>query len=124
MMPSSAAGIIISLAAEWSEPSTSDWVLLAMTWVWHWAAAGIMIWGLVALLIPFWCFTALLNGSQPVFRMGSIVFSHQLVVSLVVVWSVEQSANIARAACVAAGLLMLIWTRPLLRASSCWGRPG
>jgi hypothetical protein len=81
-----ALGGAVPTVAGWNRfSSAEDWILLTIAWIWHWAMAGLMVWGLLALLVPVWCFHELLNGNRSVHQVLAIAMITQLIVSTVAV---------------------------------------
>jgi hypothetical protein len=81
-----ALGGAVPTVAGWNRISSAeDWILLTIAWIWHWAMAGLMVWGLLALLVPVWCFHELLNGNRSVHQVLAIAMITQLIVSTVAV---------------------------------------
>ncbi len=82
MLLVSVMGGAIPAAALLTEiPEGEALLLLALAWVWHWILAGIMVWGLLAALVPVWCFYELLHGRKNAGLVLGVAFAWQLVLS-------------------------------------------
>lgn len=109
-------GAIAAVAVGELKFSPDECFWLALAWVWHWAFAGIMLWGLLAACIPVWGFNALLRGTAPVGRVLNICFSTQLVVSTISLRLMDRWGESAdRGVEVAAVLLLVLWFVPMFR---------
>ena len=110
-------GGAIPTVAAWTDlHGTEDWILLTLSWVWHWVMAGLMIWGLVALLVPVWCFYQLLHGSRGPFLVLAAALITQLLVSTVAVCTFADEEERMRPI-LASGTAIL-----LTAGAAFWGR--
>ena len=114
-----AIGGAVPTVAGWRYlPGTEDWAFLTIGWIWHWAIAGLMFWGLLALLVPVWSFHELLHGNGSPFLALAATLITQLVVSTVAVCIVEQEYERARPIIASSCSILLVGaiTMRLLRA--------
>lgn len=105
-------GMVPTVAAMRSYPLPEELFLLGIAWIWHWAIAGIMIWGLFGMLVPVWCMYQLLHGLRNPWSVLSIALLAQLVVSTVAVCSVaydEERMRPVFASGVVALLVLVRW---------------
>ncbi len=104
----------VPTVASWTElPNTEECVLLMVAWVWHWVIAGLMFWGLAALLVPVWCFYELLHGTRSPFVALVVALISQLLVSTVAVCTVADQEEPVRAV-IASGVAILVAVGALL----------
>ncbi len=69
----------------------ADWSW-AFGWIWHLAAAGIGLWGLLVLVIHASCVSALVYGTDRVLRVIVIAFIAQLTTSTIIVVTFDREA--------------------------------
>ncbi len=104
-----AMGGAIPVVAGWSNlPDAEDWLLLAVAWVGHWAIAGLMLWGLVALLVPVWSLHELLHGNRNPFLALAPTLIVQLTVSTIAVCIFDYEYERARPIIVSSGTMLLV----------------
>jgi hypothetical protein len=104
-----AIGGAVPTVAGWRYlPGTEDWVFLTVAWVWHWAIAGLMFWGLLALLVPVWSFHELLHGNGSPFLALAVALITQLVVSTVAVCIVEYEYERMRPIAASGGIILVV----------------
>jgi|GEM_PF-2451023 len=111
----------IPSAALWAEmPDTEDLLMLAFGWVGHWVLAGLMFWGLLAMLVPVWCFYELIHGSRSPVLVLAAAFIAQSIVSTVAVctFAYEDERTrplVASGAAVLVVVVISLWTSLLIR---------
>src|SRR5262245_52550656 len=74
-------------------PRADDWLPLAFAWVGHWVVAGLMMWGVLALLVPIWCLHELLHGNRRPLAVLALAFVTQLVISTIAIWTFADEAE-------------------------------
>jgi hypothetical protein len=108
MLAVCAVGGAVPTVAGWRYlPGTEDWIFLTIAWVWHWAIAGLMFWGLLALLVPVWSFHELLDGNGNPFLALAAALITQLVVSTVAVCVVEYEYERLRPVVASGGVIVV-----------------
>jgi len=108
----------IPQAAAWSgEVEGRDWLALGGAWFGHWVVAGMMVWGVIASLIPAWCFNELINGRKSPLLVLPLTFGIQLFVSTIAIAIMNEhdAARRAAFASISALGLMLIVIFALIR---------
>lgn len=119
MFAVSAIGGAVPTVAGWQYlPGTEDWVFLMVAWIWHWAIAGLMFWGLLALLVPVWSFHELLHGNGNPFPALAAALITQLVVSTVAVCIVEYEYERMRPIAASGGFIFIVVAAMLLISRS------
>jgi hypothetical protein len=102
-------GGAIPIAASWTRPpSAEDWILLLVGWLGHWVMAGLMIYGLIAMLAPVWCFQQLLHGYRSPFRVLAVALISQLLVSTVAVCTNADDGERMRPILISGATILLI----------------
>jgi len=87
LLTCSLAGIVATAAAA-GDFRDWDW-FWAFAWIGHLAIAAIGVWGLLVICLHAFCVSALVNGTDNVFRVLLTVFTLQLTTSTVAILCVE-----------------------------------
>jgi len=103
LLTCSVAGAIPAAAAYNDLPDGDECLWLAAAFIAHWAIAGMMMWGLLAAIVPAWCFHELLHGGKSALVVLGIAFGTQLLVSTVAMLVMEGGPEWQRVA-VASGI--------------------